>query len=287
LDILLSAAYLPSIPIGFKFLDQLDVGITVKLELPRLDLRLSNRDANCNALEPTDLAPTNTTNTTSVNDPKAALSDLLTAIGSLVLVEANVSVSLDVAADFVFPGLPDGLNAFNTAVNIFETTIQLLTSCLDPANGFALATGVSVIPTPTIIAGPGSVVATGSFNLPTDTAACSIKIVTVTLPYVAPPIPSATSEVIVVSTIIEVGEPAPTSIIVGGGGYAPPANATIPISSNASGTGGYTVPSPTAPQEFTGAATPGAFAPTLNWRGAGWQAMVLGVSFVAGVMMLL
>lgn len=283
MDILLSAAYLPSIPIGFKFLDQLDVGITVKMELPRLDLRLSNRDANCNALEPTDLAPTNTT---SVNDPKAALSALLAAIGSLVLVEANVSVSLDVAADFEVPGLPDGLNSFNTAANIFETTIQLLTSCLDPANGFALATGVSVIPTPTIIAGAGSVVATGSFNLPTDTAACSIKVVTVTLPYIAPPIPSATSEV-VVSTIIEVGEPTPTSIIVGGGGYAPPANATIPISSAASGTSGYTIPSPTAPQEFTGAAAPGAFAPTLNWRGAGWQAMVLGISLVAGAMMLL
>jgi hypothetical protein len=284
LDILLSAAYLPSVPIGFKFLDQLDVGVTVKMELPRLDLRLSNRDANCNALEPADIAQTNTT---SVNDPKAALSDLLAAIGSLVLVEANVSVSLDVAADFEFPGLPDGLNSFNTAANIFETTIQLVTSCLDPANGFAPATGVSVIPTPTMIAGPGSVVVTGAFELPTDTAACSVKIVTVTLPYVAPPISSATSEV-VVSTIIEVSEPAPTStIIIGGGGYASPANATIPINSAASGTGGYTVPSPTAPQEFTGAAAPGAFAPTLNWRGAGWQVMVLGISSVAGAMMLL
>ncbi|KAF2787583.1 hypothetical protein K505DRAFT_257392 [Melanomma pulvis-pyrius CBS 109.77] len=279
INILLSAAYLPSIPIGFKFLDQLDAGVTISMELPRLDLRLSNRGANCDSIAPPTAA--NATNTTSLspNDPSAALPGILAELASLVLVEANVSISLDVGAKFSFPLLPDGLDSFATAANIFETTFQLLTSCLDPKNGFAPATQLAVSETATYIA--STIVAASS-------TACATSTVTVIIPYggTAPPAPSATS-VAVPSSVLQVDEPAPTSSIIEQGGYAPPSNGTVQTTVAPSGTGGYTVPSATAPQQFTGAASPGIFTPALNWSGAGWQAAVLGVSFVAGIMVLL
>src|SRR5690242_12784212 len=53
-DIALSVAFTPTIPIGFEFSDKLSALVTVALDLPRLDARLTtNAQDQCSALDKT------------------------------------------------------------------------------------------------------------------------------------------------------------------------------------------------------------------------------------------
>lgn len=66
-----------------------------------------------------------------------------------------------------------------------------------------------------------------------------------------------------------------------------PGNTTVPVPGTGTGIG-QQPPAPTSPSpsQFTGDATP-AHVPTLSFRSFGWQSAIMGVSFVAGAMILL
>ncbi|KAF2711410.1 hypothetical protein K504DRAFT_532002 [Pleomassaria siparia CBS 279.74] len=240
INILLGAAYLPNIPIGFKFLDQLTAQVKVGMDLPRLDLRLTTRDGVDEQCKP-------------VVDLPGVFSEL----GPLVLAEANVSVSLDVAADFKFLLLPL-VPAFDPAVNIFETTFQLLPSCLAADKGFvpvsqvlAIATGLgNYTPAATTVLGnytPAATTVLGNYTPAATTAAISTSTpcptstvgVTHSQTYVstATPIPISSSAIAKYSSVIEgSGYSAPPAP------YSPPASVTSHFTVAPNETGGYSAP---------------------------------------------
>ncbi|CAN9150326.1 unnamed protein product [Alternaria alternata] len=140
-EILLGLAFVPSIPIGFEFLDQLKAEITPSLQLPRLDAKLSSKIAeNCG----------NGSNNTHSDAPfanhTAGLSPELIKLGPLALVEANVSLSIDIALDVSLPPLPPPFNAVGIEENIFTAVFPLLSSCASPDDAFNNATGVVIPP---------------------------------------------------------------------------------------------------------------------------------------------
>jgi hypothetical protein len=145
-DILLGLAFKPTIPVGFEFLDKLKAEVFVSMNLPRLDAKLStNAVANCgnssNATTPS--APYRNT-TTGIN------TDLL-ALGPLVLVEANVSVTVDVGFGLNLPLLPPPFGDVNLDANIFSTVFPLVTACVDAAKSFppmTVSTGGNATATP-------------------------------------------------------------------------------------------------------------------------------------------
>lgn len=130
-DILLGLAFKPNIPVSFEFLDKLKAEISVSMNLPRLDAKLStNAAANCG----------NSTNTTIPSAPYAKktteLKGNLLALGPLILVEANVSVTVDVGFRLTLPLLRPPFGDFNFNANIFSTVFQLVTACVDAAKSF-------------------------------------------------------------------------------------------------------------------------------------------------------
>ncbi|KAE8868989.1 hypothetical protein PTNB73_04042 [Pyrenophora teres f. teres] len=106
-ELLLGLAFKPSIPIGFQFFNQLKAEVTATMNLPRLDAKLSSNIAQ-NCVTPS--------------------ADLL-ALGPVALVEANVSLSMDLALNVNIPILPPGLNSFNVAKNLFTTVFPLIKEC--------------------------------------------------------------------------------------------------------------------------------------------------------------
>ena len=90
-EILLGLAFKPAIPIGFQFLDQLNAEVTATVNLPRLDAKLSSNIAQNCAKGSNSTAP--------FSNKTAILSAELLALGPTALVEANVSLSMDLALD--------------------------------------------------------------------------------------------------------------------------------------------------------------------------------------------
>ncbi|KAI4915103.1 hypothetical protein J4E90_005141 [Alternaria incomplexa] len=144
-EILLGLAFIPAIPIGFDFLDQLKAEVTPSLNLPRLDAKLSsNIPENCGA--------GNSSNATQLGAPfanqTAESPPELLSLGPLALVEANVSLSIDIALDVSIPILPPPFNAVGVQENIFTAVFPLLSGCAAPENAFDNVTGVIVPPPP-------------------------------------------------------------------------------------------------------------------------------------------
>ncbi|KAI4945203.1 hypothetical protein J4E91_008181 [Alternaria rosae] len=144
-EILLGLAFIPAIPIGFDFLDQLKAEVTPSLNLPRLDAKLSsNIPENCGA--------SNSSNATVPGAPFAnqtsGFPPELISLGPLALVEANVSLSIDIALDVSIPILPPPFNAVSVQENIFTAVFPLLSGCSAPENAFDNVTGVIVPPPP-------------------------------------------------------------------------------------------------------------------------------------------
>ncbi|KAL1609571.1 hypothetical protein SLS59_001077 [Nothophoma quercina] len=128
-DIALSVAFAPTIPIGFEFSDKLSALITVSLDLPRLDTKLTtNAEKQCKALE------SDTKTKTNVN-PEPEEGKTTKDLSKLMLVEANISVAIDVSADLTLPLLPAPFDAAGTTAKIFSTEMPLMTSCVKPVNG--------------------------------------------------------------------------------------------------------------------------------------------------------
>jgi hypothetical protein len=137
-DILLGLAFKPTIPVGFEFADKLKAEVFVTMNLPRLDARLStNAAANC---------VSNSSNATTPSAPytnkTTELAGNLLSIGSLVLVEANISLTVDVGAGLTIPLLPPPFGDLNFDANIFSTVFPLITACVDAAKSFPPMTAI-------------------------------------------------------------------------------------------------------------------------------------------------
>ncbi|KAF2648810.1 hypothetical protein K491DRAFT_612001 [Lophiostoma macrostomum CBS 122681] len=228
IDLVVGLGYKPSIPIGFEFLDQIKASVGVQMDLPRLDAHLTTKGnvaPDCTPLGGNSTNSTNSTNSPLLSSsspflPSADLPGLLSELGPLVVASANITLSVDLTADFKFPALPDIANSFNTAANLFATTIELGTTCLAAESSYATATEVWSSLTSSIIASnSAAATATGTGNI---------------------------------SISASLGNAQETD-----------------------------------PAEFTGAATPGSYAPSYGATGLGWQFAVLGVSVVFGVMIML
>ncbi|EOA84581.1 uncharacterized protein SETTUDRAFT_61645, partial [Exserohilum turcica Et28A] len=129
-DIILGLAFKPAIPIGFNFFNQIKAEVTTSLELPRLDAKLSSNVAgNCNkgrngVSAPPAAAAMSVKNHTARQLPSPPLS-----LGPIALVQANVSVSCDIALDVSIPILPPPFNAVNVEKNIFKAQLELVKEC--------------------------------------------------------------------------------------------------------------------------------------------------------------
>jgi hypothetical protein len=138
-DILLGLAFKPTIPVGFEFADKLKAEVFVSMNLPRLDAKLStNAAANCG---------NSSSNATTPPAPYAnkttELAGNLLSLGSLVLVEANVSLTIDVGAGLTIPLLPPPFGDVSLDANIFSTVFPLVTACVDAAKSFPPMTAVA------------------------------------------------------------------------------------------------------------------------------------------------
>jgi hypothetical protein len=99
------------------------------MNLPRLNARLStNAAADCGN-------SSNSTGAPYANTTTPAAGDVL-ALGSLALVEANVSVTIDVGFGLTVPLLPPPFNDVNLEANIFSTVFPLVTECVDAGKTF-------------------------------------------------------------------------------------------------------------------------------------------------------
>jgi hypothetical protein len=297
-EILLGLAFVPAIPIGFKFLDQFEASVEVNMDLPRLDAKLTtklNAGPDCNDL------PSNTSQPANANStglPSFQLTDALAELGPLVLVEANISISVNVGAKFEFPLLPPPLNEVASEANIFATTFTLGTTCLAAGKGYSTATDIWNSMTSTLGITDALPIYTPTpsptaYEQPEcdKTTSCSCAQTTTTV-YVAPPpaheVPPPAHEAsktsVVEHSTTETPPPPATNLPPP---VVPPVAPSYPVSVNTTivptGTGTSTPPVPTSPEEFTGAAF-GLFVPRLIW---GWQAVMLSVSGVAGTMILL
>ena len=122
-------AFTPTIPIGFEFSDKLSALVTVSLNLPRLDAKLTtDAEKQCKALEGGN--KTKTENKPNLRDQKTS-----TDLSKLMLVEANISVAIDVSADLTLPLLPAPFDSAGTTAKIFSTEMPLMTSCVAPVKG--------------------------------------------------------------------------------------------------------------------------------------------------------
>src|SRR5690242_11654853 len=99
-EIALSVAFTPTVPIGFEFSDKLSALVTVALDLPRMDAKLTpNAKTQCSLLD-----NGNMTKKAAVPAPENL------NLSGLVLVEANMSFVVDVSADLTLPLLPAPLD---------------------------------------------------------------------------------------------------------------------------------------------------------------------------------
>ena len=251
-DIALSVAFTPTIPIGFEFSDKLSALVTVALDLPRLDARLTtNAQDQCSALDKTK-KPKADENPKGEEKPKRQDKDL----SSLVLVEANISVVVGVSADLTLPLLPAPLDSAGTSTNIFSTEMPLMTSCVNPVKGALDITSMAPLATLTAdkaevtpAAGGNSTCTKHEQEKPCD---CTGAIVTTTVyalpPTDAPFMPPATG------TDGGYGGAPPATATDGGYGDSPPATGTDggyggspPATATDGGYGGSPPPGETPP----------------------------------------
>lgn len=177
-NVLLSLAFLPTIPIGFEFSDKLSALVTVSMSLPRLDAKLTtSADGQCSLLERSD----NGKNGKAISKPETPPA----SPESLMLLEANISVAIDVSADLMLPLLPAPFDTFGTATKIFSTEMPLITSCITPVNGAIKITEMA--PIATIAADKVGV--KGTCTKPEADKPCMCAMATTTI-YAAPATPT-------------------------------------------------------------------------------------------------
>jgi hypothetical protein len=134
-EISLGLAFKPVVTVGFDFLDVLTAETFVALNLPRLDAKLStNAAANCGANSTASDAPYANTTTESTAG--------ILALGPLVLVEANISISADVGIGLQVPLLPPPFNDVGVEANIFSTSFPLVTACVGAAVPIPAVSGI-------------------------------------------------------------------------------------------------------------------------------------------------
>ncbi|KAH3919920.1 hypothetical protein HBH56_020460 [Parastagonospora nodorum] len=126
IDIQLGLAFVPTIPVGFEFFNTLTAEVTLSMNLPRLDAKLStNAAANCggrsNSTLPDQLSP---------NIPTPDTGDII-ALGPLALVEANVTITIDAGFTLEIPLLPPPFRDVNLNANLFTQVFPLVTECVD------------------------------------------------------------------------------------------------------------------------------------------------------------
>jgi hypothetical protein len=164
-DIALSLAFTPTIPIGFEFSDKLSALVTVSLDLPRLDTKLTTGARNrCNLL---------------VEDGKNRTKD--TELSSLVLLESNISVAIDVAAELTLPLLPAPFDAAGTSANVFSTEIPLITSCVNPVRGAVKITKMAPMATIKADTAVAQALTSSACTKHAGDAACTCATVTTTV----------------------------------------------------------------------------------------------------------
>lgn len=117
---------MPTIPVGFEFFNTLTAEVTLSMNLPRLDAKLStNAAVNCggrsNSTLPDQLNP---------NIPAPDTGDII-ALGPLALVEANVSITIDAGFTLEIPLLPPPFRDVNLNANLFTQVFPLVTECVD------------------------------------------------------------------------------------------------------------------------------------------------------------
>jgi hypothetical protein len=135
-DILLGLAFKPTIPVGFEFSDKLKAEAFVSMNLPRLDAKLStNAVANCGNSSNSTIPTARYTNKTT------EVPGSLAAIGPLMLVEANISVTVDVGIGLSLPLLPPPFNDVGVDANIFSIGFPLVTACVNAGEALATVTG--------------------------------------------------------------------------------------------------------------------------------------------------
>ncbi|KAF2031012.1 hypothetical protein EK21DRAFT_64355 [Setomelanomma holmii] len=288
IDAILGLAFKPTIPIGFEFTDKLKAEVSVSMNLPRLSAKLStNVVANCGN-------GTNSTHITSSTAPYAnTTSRSLPTLGPLVLVEANVSVTVDVAIGLTLPLLPPPLNEVTNDANIFTANLPLVTSCINPQDAFkpvtpAVADQSCNTTTTTTIHHTSTATHTSTAHVrlsksTTSTATIAVKEPTmpsetlIPFPLNATLLSSAVSSVSNVTFALISPTPTPAlsvTTIVESSGFLQPSNSSIAPAQQ------------TGVAQFTGAAVRGSEVPSLRWRLMGWQVDVLGISVAIGAMIL-
>jgi hypothetical protein len=97
------------------------------MNLPRLDAKLSTNPAeNCGNTTSNSTAPSGPyTNETTTLNPE------LLSLGALTLVEANVSITIDVDLGLTLPLLPPPFGDVGAEANLFSTVFPLITACVD------------------------------------------------------------------------------------------------------------------------------------------------------------
>lgn len=312
-DIKLGLAFKPTIPVGFEFADKLNAEVFVSMNLPRLDARLSTNQAdNCGV--------GNSSNVTVPSPPfsnNTAPSPI--ALGPLALVEANVSLSVDVGVSLKLPLLPPPINDVGIDANIFSAVFPLIAGCVDagtqmppmtiPAEGWKKG-NETITPSPcanetVYITSTTTQIKTikmthaSSMVYVNSTAAVGSHVVKTT--HVAPPPSAVTGH----STKLEGAEkgytPAPilttslnattsaASTSTPTSPEVPPALAasqppvpTMIVSSGFLNGTGVPVQPTGAPATFTGGASPVYEVLSGNWRAVAWHMGLVGLGILGG-----
>lgn len=155
-------AFRPAIPIGFSFLDDdLTAQVAVFLDLPSLTATISpqsHTDASCVPLNSTNSTLTATNNSIS----SATLSQLLTQMGDLILIEPVVGIDVAFGGNFkaAVGKIPN--IAFATSTTLLATTFALPTACLAWNLGFTPATAVLAQLTSSVLASSASAASASS-----------------------------------------------------------------------------------------------------------------------------
>jgi hypothetical protein len=150
LNLTLTTAFRPTIPIGFSFaaaknLGELTAEVSAFLDLPALSATISTQedtDMACNPLDGTNSTLATAQKNTTL--PASALNAVLSDMGPLILVEPAVALALAVGATFEaeLAAFPSALPAFESVLTVFAKTFDLPTACLAPKSKFEPATAV-------------------------------------------------------------------------------------------------------------------------------------------------
>lgn len=299
-DILLGLAFKPTIPVGFEFNDNLKAEVFVSMNLPRLDVKLStDAPANCgdsaNATAPVP-------NSTAVADTGADIGDAV-ALGPLMLIEANISITVDVGISVNLPLLPPPFDEVAIEANIFSVGFPLVTACMDPSDAFPSMTAtVTAMPTPCNIT--ASTLAYKYANVTqtaivqgaklwsnytvTSTKVERIAMIPTATPFRAQTLAqNSTSSNVTATPAVAAGnttvalstgaatyyQPGPSAVMPSG--FLAPGNATVVVAL-----------AQQAGATLTGAAAPGMDMPKMQWTSLGWQMVIIGFGMAFGVAVL-